>query len=149
MAQTTNGISMKDCKLEGSTNGSTWADISGFAASIETDGGDRQTGEDYTFDGDTAIITKGKREPIDLTAKVVYTEGASDPFEAVRAAYEAGTPYYLRWSPKGGGLSTFQYTTPAGVVTSFPYPGGEAGSADPVMIEFTLKVPYVTKAAVT
>lgn len=148
MPQVTNAISFKNCKVEISTNGTTWTDISGFANSIEVSGGDRQTGETYTFDGDTAIIAVGKREPWEITLKVVYTEGVNEPFEVVRAAYESGTSLYVRWSPKGGASGSFQYTSAAGVVTAVTYPSGEAGSGDPLLVEFTVKVPGIVKGTV-
>jgi len=148
MAQTTGGISFKSNKIEISTNGTTWADISGFANSVSVDGGDRQTGEAYTYDGDTAIIAIGKREPVEVTVRVVYTEGTGDPFETVRAAYEGGTNLYVRWSPKGGTAGNFQFATGAGYVTAFGYPVGEAGSGDPVLVEFTVMAASITKSAV-
>jgi len=148
MAQTEGGISFVDCKVETSPDDSVWTDISGFNASVALGGGSRQTGEAYTFDGDTAIIKGGKREPLEITVRVVYTEGASDPFEVVRALYEAGSDFYVRWSPKGGDSSEFLFTSDAGIITNPPYPSGEAGSGDPVMIEFTLKTPKVTKSVV-
>ncbi len=146
MAQTTGGISMRSNKIEASVNGSSWTDISGFSNKVEWDGGERATGTAETFDGDTQIITAGKRGSVKVKASIVYTEGASDPVEVARAAYEAGTPYYLRWSPKGGGSTTFQYTTPAGFIKKPVLPGGDANSADPVMVEIELEVAYVTKS---
>lgn len=148
MAQTTGAISFKANKLEVSTDNTNWNDISGFSNEIEPDGGDRESGEGYTYDGDTAILTLGKRGPFNLKVKVVYTEGASDPQEVVRAAYESGSPLYLRWSPKGGLSGNFRYTTDAGFVISAPYPGGSAKSADPVMTQFTLKCAKVSKTVV-
>lgn len=148
MTQTTAAVSFRDCEVSISTNGSAWTDISGYANEITPDGGERETDEMYTFDGDTAIITKGKRAPIELKCKFVYTEGVSDPQEVVRAAYEGATDLYLRWSPKGGDTGEFMYTTPAGTVKTAPYPGGEAGSAETTMTEFTLLVPYITKSVV-
>jgi len=147
MAQTANAISLKDCKVEVSTNGSTWTDISGFATSVEVGGGDRQTAEAYTFDGDTAIVASGKREPVEVTVKVVYTEGTSEPFETVCAAYEAGSDFYVRWSPKGGQAGEFLFTSGKGIIKSLTYPQGEAGSGDPVLVEFTLVTPSITKSA--
>ena len=148
MAQTTNAMSFKSNKIEISTNGTAYTDISGFANSVDVGGGDRQAGEAYTYDGDTAIIAIGKREPVEVTVKVVYTEGTGDPFETVRAAYEDGSALYLRWSPKGGSTGAFQFTTSAGYVTTLGYPVGEAGSGDPVLIEFTLKCASITKSVV-
>ncbi len=133
--------------MEVSTNGTTWTDISGFANSIEVSGGERQIGEAYTFDGDTALLTSGKREPVEVTVRVVYTEGTSEPFEVVRAAYEDGSSVYVRWSPKGGSAGNFQFTTAAGLVSSLTYPAGEVGG-DPVMVEFTVKTPGISKSVV-
>lgn len=148
MAQTSDSMSFKDCKIEISTNGTTWTDISGFANALGINGGERQVGEVFTFDGDTAIIRGGKRSPLEITVKAVYTEGASDPFETVRTAYEAGSALYVRWSPQGGQSGEFQFTSDSGIVTSAPYPVGESGSADVVLFEFTVKTSKVTKSVV-
>ena len=143
MAQTTAGTSFKDCKIETSTNGTTWTDISGFASSVDLDGGDRQTSEVYTFDGDTGIITKGKREPIEVTASIIYSEGVSDPQAVVQTAYEAGSDLYVRWSPLGGTTGKKQYTA-KGIVTTHVYPKGEADGGDPMMTEFSVTTPMIT-----
>jgi len=148
MAQTTAAISFADVKLEGSPDGSTWTDFSGFASSVSVDGGERATGIVYTFDGDTAILRSAKRGPLTVTVNIAYTEGAAGPTEVIRAIYEAGSDYYLRWSPKGGDSSEFLYTTAAGVVKNPLYPGGEAESGDPVMVGVVLETPSVTKSAV-
>ena len=146
MAQTTNQVTMVNCKIEGSTDGAVWTDISGFGNSVTFDGGERATEETDTFSGDTPIITAGKRGGLTVTARVVYTEGVSDPVEVVRAAYENLTPYYLRWSPKGGTTGQFQYTTTVGIVKNPVYPAGEANSAAPIMAEIVLAVAKITKA---
>lgn len=149
MAQTTGALSWRNSKVEISSNGSDWTDISGFENAIEGAEQARMTGEAYTSDGDTAVITAGKREPMELTCTFLYTEGGSDPFEVVRALFEAGTKMYMRWSPLGGASTTFMYTTPAAFISNFVYPQGEAGSADPVPGGFTLKVPSITKSVVS
>jgi len=149
MAQTTDGMSLRDCKVEISTNGTDWTDISGFGAAVERSGGDRQSGDAYTFDGDTAIIAAGKREPIELNVRTVYTEGGSDPWQAVRTQYENAGDLYVRWAPKGGSVGDFRFTSDAGVVKNCPEPTGEAGSGDVVLFQFTIRVPKVTKSVVT
>lgn len=148
MAQTTGAISFGDCKVESSPDNSNWADISGFSSTVSIDGGERATGVKFTFDGDTAILRSGKRGILTVTINLAYTEGGSDPVETVRAIYEAGSDYYLRWSPKGGDSSEFLYTTDAGVVKRPLYPFGDAESADPVMVDLVLETPKVTKSAV-
>jgi hypothetical protein len=148
MAQTTDGLSMVDCQIEYSTNGADYTDISGFGGSVEGTEQTRQTGLVYTFDGDTAIIRAGKREPLELQFNIVYTEGTGDPWEILRPYFEAGSAVYFRWSPKGGDSTEFQFTTDAGYITSFPYPGGTAEGGDPIMGTWTHQTPKVTKAAV-
>lgn len=140
--------SPKNFKVEVSTNGSTWTNITNAAVAIEVDGGDRQTGDVYVYGQDTAVIASGKREPIDVTVKALYTEGTTDVFETVRAVYESGGNLYVRWSPLGGTTGQFQFSTDAGYVTSFVYPAGEAGSADVILAEFTVRTPKVTKSVI-
>lgn len=149
MAQTTAGLSFKDCTVEGSPNNSDWVDFSGFASSVAVDGGERVTGVKFTFDGDTGILRSAKRGLLTVTVSVAYTEGAAGPTEVIRAIYEAGSDYYLRWSPKGGDSTEFLYTTAAGVVKNPLYPGGEAESGEPAMVDIVLETPSVTRSAVT
>lgn len=148
MPQTTDGITAVDMSLELSANGTTWTDVSGFSTSVEPDGGARKVGETFTLEGDTPIISKGKRESIDLKCKIVYTEGASDAYALVRTAYDNNTPLYARYSPKGGGSGTKIYTSGPGIVTECPYPGGEAESEDLILVEFTIKVATLTESTV-
>ena len=147
MAQTTNAYTMKDAKVEVSSNGTTYTDISGFANEVTVSGGERMSGEVYTVDGDTALVGIGKRQPVDIAVSVVYTEGTGDPFETLRAAYEAGSTYYVRWSPRGGQTGEFQFTA-SGPVTAFEYPDGEAGSGDPITVSFTVRAAGITKSTV-
>ena len=148
MAQTTGAISFKDCKIETSPDNSNWTDVSGFASTVTMDGGERMTATKGTFDGDTLILRSSKRATITVTVNLVYTEGASDPVEVIRAVYEAGSDFYGRWSPKGGDSSEFLYTSDAGVVKSPLYPGGDGESPDIVMTDFVLETPAITKSAV-
>lgn len=150
MAQTTDAISFANVQLEISDDdfsSNIW-DASGFIAAVTISAGGRQIGEEYTADGDVAILTAGKREPLDVTARIVYTEGATDPVERLRAAFEAGSAFYFRWSPKGGGTGDFEYTC-QGILSTPVYPQGEVGPGDPVVVESTLRTPKVTKAVHT
>lgn len=148
MAQATGAVSFRNCKIEISQNGSTWTDISGWANSVSIEGGERMVGEFFTLDGDTPILTPGKRGSFDLTTKVVYTEGASDPYEVFRQVYEGGTDIYVRWAPKGGTPGNFQFTTDKCIVTTPAYPSGEASSPDAIAFEFKLKCLTITKGVI-
>ena len=149
MAQTTDAMSMKDCKLEMSINGTDWDDISGMSNSVRVEGGERLTGHRYTMDGDTPIIKAGKRAPLMVVANVIYTETGDEAYDEANDAYEGGTDFYLRWSPAGGDSGELQYTTGAGIVKAPVYPGGETESGDPINVDIQLEVPLISEAAVT
>ena len=76
MAQITGAMSGRIAKIEYSTNYSTYTDLSGGANSINVDGGDRNAGEAWTFDGDTPVITVGKLNPAEITIKSLYVDSS-------------------------------------------------------------------------
>jgi hypothetical protein len=148
MAQTTSGMSPTNMYVGVSTDGNSWVDVSGFANSVEISGGERETGNAYTFDGDTAIIKAGKRGPLTVTVRGVYTETADKFYDETVDAYTAGSSFYVRWSPGGGDSGDLGFTTSAGIVKNNPYPGGATDDATPVMVELVLECASVTEAAI-
>mgnify|MGYP000957837299 CR=1 FL=1 len=148
MAQMTGAISAKDSVIEYSTNGSSWTAISGYGNKLEDTSQARKTGYTYTFDGDTAIITVGKREPLKLKLSFVYSEGSSEPFQVLRALFEAGTALYLRWTAKAAVSGNRRFTTDLGYISEWPYPDINAESADAIMTQFTFETPKATDAAI-
>ena len=148
MTQSTGALSGVNAQIETSTDGAAWTDISGSSNKVEPGGGDRQSGESYTFDGDTALITAGKREPIEITLSFVYTEIALEAWLKAEAAYLAGTAYYVRYSPGGGDSGDFLYTSTPGIITSFAYPEVDTEEAAPIMAEMTVKVPSLTRSTI-
>ncbi|MDQ2995466.1 MAG: hypothetical protein M3R61_00200 [Chloroflexota bacterium] len=148
MAQTTGGVSAVNAVIEWSTNGSAWTLFSSHANKLDASGGQRKTGEIETFDGDTVILTPGKRGSIDIKVAAVYTETVGEVQQIARAAQQAATPFYLRWSVKAATTGTLRYTTSAGYLTDSIFPDVDASSAKPVMCMLTLKTPEVTVAAI-
>ena len=150
MAQTTNKVSMAASLVSVSVNGSDWTDISGQAQSVEVPAQVRKSGEAYTFNGDTALVTGGKREPMEVTVKVLYNEEAAEAFEVARAEFEAddGDAFYVKFSPAGGSGGDFEYSSGAGELVSFEYPPADASSGDPVLCSFTVKCASLTKAVI-
>jgi hypothetical protein len=149
MPQTNDGMSFAEADVYFSTDGSTWQDFSGWTTAVSLGGGEIQSAETYTAEGEGAIITLGKRQPLDITARMVYTEGSADPFEVLRAAYENKTDLYIRWIPAGSVASNFQFTSSAGKVLTPPYPGGEVDGGEAILVEGTIKASTVTKSAVS
>lgn len=145
MAQTTVGMNGISAAVRVSSDNATWTVISGSANQIAAAEQTRQSGEAYTFDGDTAIVTAGKREPVEVTMRALYTESATESFEKVRAFFEAvgGTPIYLRWAPSGVATGR-EYACDAAIVTKFSYPPVDAGEAAPIAVEFGFRCKQVT-----
>lgn len=150
MAQTTTQISAVDAKIEVSANGSAWTDVSGSTNKVDIGPQDRAVGFAFTFDGDGAVLTNGKRQPVDVTVTAIYTETAStEAFEVVRALHETenGADVYVRWTPisetatAGHGI----YSTGKGKLKSFQYPPVDAASGDPIMVTFTVTAATITR----
>ena len=149
MAQTTLGMSSVNARVEYSLDAAAWVEMSGSATSVTVAGGTRVSGEAYTASGDTAFITAGKREPIEVTVAGVYSETTGDPefFEALAAVYESGAGCAIRWSPTAYDTTNQKrYTTAntagsaaVGVITAWNYPSVDISSGDPIIVEFTVK----------
>ena len=148
MAQATGVQSFSDAYVEFKpANLGIWVDASGWGSSVAVDGGDRQTGWAYTFDGDVAVGGVGKREPRTVTIRTIYTEGAADPWKYAWDAYRNNQIMQVRWSPKGGDANEKRYTTDAtySFVKNCPPPGGEAGSGDPMAVEIVVETADITQ----
>jgi hypothetical protein len=142
MAQTTNGMTFVSAEVHISPDGVAWTDVSGHGASVAVSGGERTTGEQQTFDGDTPIVGAGPRGAVQLTVRYVYTEEEADPFEVLRTQHETeGGPIYVQYSPKSG----FWFKTGEAVLVKPGYPGGDSSSGDTVMSEFVVKCAALTK----
>lgn len=148
MAQTTGGTSAVNAVVEWSANGSSWTLFSSHSNKVQTSGGQRKTGEIETFDGDTVILTGGKRGSIDVKVAAVYTETAGEIQQIARAAQQAGTAFYLRWTVKAATTGNLRYTTSAGILTDSVFPDVDASDAKPVMTNLVLKTPEITCAAI-
>lgn len=145
MAQITGAISSKDFKIETSVDGAVWEDQSGTAINIDPGDIERAVGSKKTFDGDTAIVTSGKLEPMEIKVEFVYTEGASDLFTDAYNAQFNNTAFYVRWHPRHGESGEFKYTTASGFVSKLSAPPGDSESGDPVVCAFSLTTPGITK----
>lgn len=149
MAQTTGGVSLRNAKIEFSTNSSDWVDVSGVTNKINPSGADRKSGEAWTADGDDAIVTVGKSEPVEVEVTVVYTETSTEGYLYMHGYRANATPLRLRWAPKGASTGNYRYTTSTGYVIACLPPGGDVESGDPILGAFTVKAPGYAAAAIS
>jgi hypothetical protein len=150
MTQVTGVQEFFEAMVEVCPAGGAWTDISGWGATVAVSGRERQAGEGFTHDGDRAIVGHGKLQPLDVTVRAIYTEGGLDPYAIVLPALENHAVLQVRWSPYGGQAGEKQYTTNLthSHVINCPAPSGEAGSGDPVMLEFTVRTSDIASADV-
>ena len=149
MAQTTSGKSARNAVVEFSVNGSSWTDCSGVANVIKWDGGERETGNTNTFDGDTPVHTRGKRGESTVVLNAIYTEGSSELTRQAHSAWKNGTDFYLRWAPLGTTTGNIRYTSTAGTVKSPVVPTEvDASSGDALAVEISLECADIADAAI-
>ncbi len=149
MAQTTGQMSFCEAKVYKSTDCSTWTDeISGESVAIAVSGGERMSGTSYTFEGDTALLASGKRQPLTVTLRIIYAESDTASWYETLAQYATacGGTYCLRWAPQGGDSGEYVFTTVStGVLKSISYPQGDVTSADVVTAEIVVETPSITQ----
>jgi hypothetical protein len=149
MAQTTGGMSGVVGVVQVSNNNSDWSSISGSANTVTPSGFARQSAEAYTFDGDEAIIGKGKREPLELEVGIVYTELDGEAFDLVWDEFDAegGDDLWVRYSPGGGDTGDWGWTTTTGTITACLPPTTEAAGGNVIVGAFTVRCASIDKSA--
>ena len=144
MAQTTTAVNGAAATVS-IYSGAAYVDISGTSQSVDVVTATVTTGEAYTFDGNYAITTIGKYEPVEVTVNIIYTETTNEGFQLARAIFEGRTATQIKWLPLGSASGADQYETKTvGYITSFDYPGPDASSAGPLMVSFTVRAPGIT-----
>lgn len=142
-------VSASDFILEYSLDNLVWVDISGQANELVSPAG-RIVGGGHVFDRDTQPVTIGKREPIDITIRILYQEEDSLPFDVLRAKYLAQERVWFRWSSLLYGMvGVGRYTTdPDCIIAHFGHPVGEASSAEPIALEIRFRAESLTESLV-
>ena len=146
MSNCPDGISAVDVALEVSTDGATYTDISGEGNTIEPGEQTRMVGSAFSFDCDTAIITSGKREELEVAVNVIYTEETGEAFDLLELAFVANDNVWLRWYPQGKLNPNYQFDVVKGILSSFQSPQIDAGSADPLLAAFTVTANEIVRS---
>jgi hypothetical protein len=148
MTQTTGATNLKNVVVEISKDNTEWTNISGTFNSIDISGGERDTGEVYTAEGDMPIVGAGKMKMTKCKLKVVYTESQTEAWRTFFDAYTDGTDVYLRYAPKGNDSGNLRFTSGKGFVTAPVYPTGDVAEAKPVLCELEFVCPGFTPTAI-
>ena len=143
MAQTNDAFPASEQVVEYKVAAGSWTEFDGFAKVVTPGGGDRAQAEAFTFDGDTPVVTFGKRSMATVEVAVLYTETDAEPFDALYDAKVAGSITQIRWQPAGAG-GTVQYLI-SGEINAISPPTGDAGSADALSFAVTVTGPEIVK----
>lgn len=135
---------MKNCKVEFSTDSSTWVNISGEANSVAMSGFDLETEATPLFSDSKKTQTVGGYSIGTITIRSMYAETTSGAWGLANSAFVNRTPLYVRWAPRGGTTGYYKFTSDAGYVKSPVWPVGEDGAAA-IMPEVVLETPGITQ----
>lgn len=138
---------MKNCKVEFSTNNSTWVDISDESNSVTMSGFELETEATPVFGEAKKVQTVGGYALGTITIRTMYAETTSGAWGLADDAYNNRTELYVRWSPRGGTTGHYLYTSDSGYVKNPVWPVGEDGAAA-IMPEVAIETPFVTKTTV-
>jgi hypothetical protein len=148
MDQTTGHVTFRNVKVELSTDGSTWIDVSGSSSSIQIKGGERDVMEITPLFADAPVTRTGAPNPIKIAIKSVYTEVATEAREILDTAYAANTPLSLRYSITGGLPGNRRYIATNARITKPAFPDGDVSEAKPIMAEYEMVADAITKDTV-
>jgi len=115
----------------------TSTDLSGSFNVVEQPEQSRISGEAYNFEDDVACVGCGKREPVEVSFSIVYTDDAADAFQVLQPYFTNGSEVCIAWYP-GGTTGSSGYGV-YGQITNWVYPGGEASSADPMICGLSVR----------
>lgn len=144
MTQTMGAMNGVNCQIELEV-ASVWEDISGSANQVGNPEQRRMSGEAYTFSGDVAILGAGKREPVEVTFRILFTEDAGESWELVREHFEENTRASIRWQPDPD-VGSLIHTITKGIITRFTYPAADAAEPAPIQCEFTIRAAQIVSA---
>lgn len=145
-------VSFNNCLVEvdQTPSASSFKPIDSWATSVSVSGGDTPTEQAYPFAGGP-IVMVGNINPFRVVIEVVYTEGATDPFNEIYDDYIAnpGLNYDTRWVPKGSGSGYNRFTTSGGKLVNCTLPQGAGEGANATMFTFEIECSTITRDSTT
>lgn len=156
MPQTATAQNTVNAVVEVSTDGATWTNISGSTNKVDVTPQTVDSGMAATLEGDFKIVTSGKKNPVEATVTILYTETAGEAMAILEGQRSvAGNPLYFRYTP-GGYNGTYRYkaasstgnTVPARI-TEFPVVGVDASEGGPTLVTFKIQATQFVREAAT
>ena len=129
MTQTEGQMTSKHTTLEVSTDNANWTDISCSSNSFDPSGGEHMFGSTHVFCGHNPLIGLGKKEVVEATVRIVYTEEESEAADLIDGFVTNQTPVWIRHRPKGAVAGAWEFVGKGYFLTPIN-PSTDATSAD-------------------
>ena len=132
--------------------GTTWVDNSDTLSVVTPGAQTRASSDTYVFGEDIALLTWGKKGPMEITLRGVYTEGTgtTDTWNTMYTAHDVacGDDFDVRWAPLGCATTSQVFSTTPGAskIISLTPPMGDAASSDALVFEAVVKTSDMTWA---
>lgn len=129
-----------------SVDGSTlWQSLASYVATLRVGGGQRKVGEFLSVVDDAPTIAKGRMESYEMTFRLLFTDGTTEPYSKLRGYHLAGSAIYMRWSYNA---ATANYWKAQGYLRDVPLPDVSSESADPITSEVIFRCATLTAVGV-
>lgn len=151
-SSTTGATSARNLRLYcASTADDVWLDLSGHLTALDVTGGDVVTDHLHIVGSDRAVVRYGKRTLLDVGARIVYTEVASEAPQAIDfvALKRAATPVRLVWAPRGVAVGNLAFMTDTAYLYAVGLPGGDVADGTPIVTEFRVKCRTLSQLTIT
>ncbi len=107
-------------------------------SSISFSGGDRTTGQITVAGRVNPHTAVGKRQPLTVTVRILYLDGASDLVKDLKTDYENATKKWMRLVPFNNvSVTDTGYQIGPGYVQNLQVPNVDSSSGDPISTEAT------------
>ena len=123
------------------TDGTAWTSLAQYVATLRIGGGQRKVGEFISVAADEPTIAKGRRESYEMTFRLLFTDGTTEPYSVLRGYHLAGSQVYMRWSYNA---ATANYWKAQGYLRDVPLPDVSSESADPITAEVIFRTATLT-----
>lgn len=146
MPQSTTAINTVEAVVEVSVNGTAWTNISGSTNKVEVEPQVVDSGMAATLEGQFKIVRSGKKNPVEATITILYTETTGEGMAIVQGQRNVpGNPLWFRYTPGGyNGETRYKAadsngnTAPARII-EYPIPSADAESAGPTLVTFKIQ----------
>jgi len=120
----------------------TYVDLTGQYESVDPVDAKIILAEVYTPGINTPLLVPGDLSSCKIKINVVFTEGATEAWRLLEAAFVAQDKVQVKWQPNGATGGTME-SVAGGYVSTMPYSTGKGGDSKVLMAAVEITVPGI------